>query len=88
MTKEELVTLAAAEAELSKRQVAAALGAIQDAIAEALARGEQVRLAGFGAFEVRQRGARKGRDFRGNVVEIPAAKRVVFRPFAALRRSV
>lgn len=88
MTKEGLVAAAAQKSGLPKKHVAAGLGAVLDAIVEALARGEVVKLPGFGTFEVRARAARKGRDFKGGVIEIPAGKRIVFRPFAGLRRAV
>jgi len=88
VTKEALVAAAAAKAGLPKKQVAAALGALLDSIAESLAAGEQVKLPGFGTFEIRQRAARKARDFRGGVIEIPPGRRIVFRPFAGLRRAV
>ena len=54
------------------------VGVILDEIAEALARGDRVELRGFGAFSVRHRKARKGRNPRtGESVEVPE-KRVPF----------
>ncbi|MGB9887623.1 MAG: HU family DNA-binding protein [Moorellales bacterium] len=88
MTKEDLISAAAHKSGLMKKQVAAGLGALMDAVAEALARGEEVRLQGFGTFRVRRAGPRKARDFKGGTVEIPAGPRIVFRPAAVLRRSV
>ena len=46
-------------------------GAIFDEIANALARGQRVELRGFGAFSVKQRGARVGRNPRtGDSVDV------------------
>ena len=43
-----------------------------DEITEALARGERVELRGFGAFSVKKRDARTGRNPRtGEAVEVP-----------------
>jgi integration host factor subunit beta len=47
------------------------VAAIFDEIANALARGQRVELRGFGAFSVKQRGARVGRNPRtGDSVDV------------------
>ena len=54
------------------------VGVILDEITDALARGDRVELRGFGAFSVREHGARKGRNPRtGEPVDV-ARKQVPY----------
>ncbi|HXO89680.1 MAG TPA: integration host factor subunit beta [Stellaceae bacterium] len=65
MTKSELVQkLAEANPHLYQRDVEVIVTAIFDEIAAALARGDRVELRGFGAFSVKRRDARVGRNPR------------------------
>ena len=65
MTKSELVQrLSEANPHLYQRDVEVIVTAIFDEIAAALARGDRVELRGFGAFSVKHRPARAGRNPR------------------------
>ncbi len=65
MTKSELITrLAEANPHLYQRDVERIVTTIFDEIAVALARGDRVELRGFGAFSVKHRPARAGRNPR------------------------
>lgn len=65
MTKSELIQrLAQRNPHLYQRDVERIVTTIFDEITEALARGDRVELRGFGAFSVKQRGARTGRNPR------------------------
>ena len=65
MIKSELIDkLAEANPHLYHRDVERVVNAILDEVTEALARGERVELRGFGAFSVRHRPARTGRNPR------------------------
>lgn len=65
MTKSELIArLAAANPHLRQRDVEQIVTTIFEEISAALARGDRVELRGFGAFSVKQRGARVGRNPR------------------------
>ena len=65
MTKSELIArLAEANPHLFHRDVERIVTTIFDEISEALARGDRVELRGFGAFSVKQRDARTGRNPR------------------------
>src|SRR5437764_5857863 len=79
MTKSELVQrLAEANPHLYQRDVEAIVTSIFDEIAAALARGDRVELRGFGAFSVKRRDARVGRNPRtGDSVQV-AEKHVPF----------
>ena len=72
MTKSELVQrLAEANPHLYQRDVEVIVTAIFDEIATALARGDRVELRGFGAFSVKRRDARVGRNPRtGDSVQV------------------
>jgi integration host factor subunit beta len=65
MTKSELIVkLAERNPHLFHRDVERIVTAIFDEISEALARGDRVELRGFGAFSIKQRDARTGRNPR------------------------
>lgn len=65
MIKSELVLkIAEQNPHLYQRDVETLVNAILDTIADALARGDRVELRGFGAFSVKRRDARRGRNPR------------------------
>ncbi|MGB0747471.1 MAG: integration host factor subunit beta [Magnetospiraceae bacterium] len=74
MTKSELIAqLAEASPHLFQRDVERIVTTIFDEIAAALARGDRVELRGFGAFSVKEREARTGRNPRtGDTVDVDA----------------
>ena len=73
MNKNELVSAVAEKAELSKQQAAQAVDALFEVIEGALAKGDDIRLVGFGTFSVSHRAASKGRNpSTGAEVDIPA----------------
>ncbi len=90
MNKAELINAVAEKAGLSKKDAEAAINTTLDVISQALAEGDKVQLVGFGAFEVRQRSARKGRNPHDpdKVIDIPATTVPVFKPGKALKDSV
>lgn len=65
MTKSELIArLAEANPHLFQRDVERIVSTIFDEITQALADGDRVELRGFGAFSVKTRGSRTGRNPR------------------------
>jgi len=65
MTKSELIArLSEANPHLYQRDIERIVTTIFDEIATALARGDRVELRGFGAFSVKRRDARQGRNPR------------------------
>jgi integration host factor subunit beta len=63
--KSELISkIAGANPHLFQRDVERIVNVVFDEIVEALARGQRVELRGFGAFTVKHRGARVGRNPR------------------------
>ena len=87
MTKSELVArLAAANPHLYQRDVERIVITIFEEIAAALARGDRVELRGFGAFSVKKRGARVGRNPRtGEAVDVIAKHIPYFKTGKELR---
>ena len=79
MTKFELISrLAAANPHLYQRDVERIVTTIFEEITSALSRGDRVELHGFGAFSVKQRNARVGRNPRTGESVSVAAKRVPY----------
>ena len=89
MNKAELVSAVAEKTGMSKKDSEKAVNAAFDTITEALAAGDKVQLVGFGAFEVKERGARIGRNPKTKEeIEIPATRVPVFKAGKALKDSV
>ena len=89
MNKAELISAAAEQAGLSKKDTEAVVNATLDTIASTLADGEEVRLVGFGTFEVKKREARTGRNPKTKEeIKIPATKVPAFKPGKALKDAV
>ncbi len=89
MNKSELIAAVAEGAGLSKKDSEKAVNSLVDVIEMALKAGDKVQLVGFGAFEVRARGARKGRNPRTKeVINIPASKVPVFKAGKAFKEAV
>ena len=89
MNKSELIAEVAAKAEITKKDADAAVTAVIDAITESLQKGDKVQLVGFGTFEVRERGARTGRDPSTNKeIQIPTSKAPAFKAGKALKDTV
>ncbi|MEE8188700.1 MAG: integration host factor subunit beta [Kiloniellales bacterium] len=79
MTKSELIQrIAEINPHLYHRDVERIVTTIFDEISEALGRGDRVELRGFGAFSVKRRDARIGRNPRTGAAVQVAAKRVPF----------
>jgi integration host factor subunit beta len=90
MIKSELVLkLAEQNPHLYQRDVENIVNAILDTIADALARGDRVELRGFGAFSVKKRDARTGRNPRtGASVSISEKVVPVFKTGKEMRQRL
>jgi DNA-binding protein HU-beta len=89
MNQAELIDTVATTADIKKTDASKVVQAVFEGISSALARGEEVRLSGFGIFEVAERAAREGRNPRtGEVVQIAASKAPKFKPAKQLRDLV
>lgn len=89
MNKADLIEAVADATDLNKAAAARAVEAVLNGITEALKKGEQVALVGFGTFEVRERAARTGRNPQtGATIDIKAAKAPAFKAGKALKDAV
>jgi len=90
MTKSELIAiLAEANPHLYQRDVERIVSTIFDEIGSALAKGDRVELRGFGAFSVKQRDARVGRNPRtGDAVKVDSKFIPFFKTGKQLREKL
>ena len=89
VNKTELIDAIAAAADLPKASAGRALDAVVDSISQALKKGDQVALVGFGTFSVKHRAARAGRNPQtGATIQISAANVPGFKAGKALKDAV
>ncbi len=86
MTKAELVEEIYQELGFSKTVSAEIVEKVFETLKETLARGEPIKISGFGRFVVRSKRARKGRNpHTGAEVLLEARRVVTFRPSQTLK---
>lgn len=89
MNKVELAEVIAEKARLTKKDAAVAVDVLFEAMGDALAKGEEVRIAGFGTVAVKERKPRQGvNPSTGEKMIIPAAKVVGFKAAKSLKDKV
>lgn len=89
MNKAELIDAIASAADINKSDAGRALDAFIDTVTEALRRGDQVSLVGFGTFAVKHRAGRDGRNPRtGETIKIEPSSVPGFKAGKALKDAV
>ena len=89
MNKTELIAAAAEKAGISKKDSEKVINAALDSITAALVAGDKVQIVGFGAFDVKERAARVGRNPQTKEeIEIPASKVPQFKAGKALKDAI
>ena len=89
MNKQDLIGSVADQGGLTKADASKAVEAVFDAITEALKKGDEVRLVGFGTFSVSQRKASTGRNPRtGETMAIKASSQPKFKAGKGLKDAV
>ncbi|XLP36169.1 HU family DNA-binding protein [Brevundimonas vesicularis] len=89
MTKTELIGLMAQAAGINREQARMALEAFTDNITNALTRGQDVRLIGFGTFVAADRKAGVARNPQtGEAIARPASRTARFRPGEGLKSAL
>ncbi len=89
LTKAELAERLFEHVGLNKREAKEFVDSFFDVMRDALARGEQVKLSGFGNFDLRQKNQRPGRNPKtGEEIPISARRVVTFRPGQKLKVRV
>lgn len=88
MNKQDLVGAIAGEVGVSRETAGALIDAFLGHMTTALARGEEVRLSGFGNFVVAERKASTGRNPRtGEPMDLPASRMPKFRVARGLKQA-
>jgi DNA-binding protein HU-beta len=89
VNKSELIDAVASAADISRTAAGRAVDGLTDAIGDALSKGDQVTLVGFGTFSVRERAERKGRNPQtGEEITIKAAKIPSFKAGKGLKDTI
>jgi integration host factor subunit alpha len=89
LTKADIADRLFNEVGLNKREAKEFVDAYFEIIREALERGENVKLSGFGNFQLREKNQRPGRNPKtGEEIPISARRVVTFRPGQKLRARV
>jgi len=89
VNKNDLVAAVARSTGLSKADCAKAVDSVFDSIADTLKAGQEVRIVGFGSFNVTHRKASQGRNPRtGEPIAIPASNQPKFKAGKGLKDAV
>ncbi len=89
LTKADIATRLFEEVGLNKREAKEFVDEFFEVIREALESGENVKLSGFGNFQLREKNERPGRNPKtGEEIPISARRVVTFRPGQKLRARV
>lgn len=89
MTKSELISAVAKKTGLKNTEATKAIEAFLYSVVSAVAKGEDVRLVGFGTFTLIKREARDGRNPRtGDAIKIPATQTPKFKPGKDFKEAV
>lgn len=89
MNKQELIEQIAKDADISKAAAAKVVNAFTDSVTNALKKGDNVTLIGFGTFTVTERAARTGRNPQtGKELKIAARKAPGFRAGKSLKDAL
>ena len=86
--KDELIHQIAAKAGMNLKETSKVIDAFTEVVREDVAKGHEVRLMGFGTWNLRDVAPRKVKSIRGgNQITIPARKRVGFSVGAVLSQA-
>ncbi|MCK5894794.1 MAG: integration host factor subunit alpha [Endozoicomonadaceae bacterium] len=89
LTKAEIVEYLRMELGLNKREAKDLVGQFFEEISKTLLANEQVKLSGFGNFELRDKGERPGRNPKtGEEISVTPRRVVTFKPSQKLRVRV
>ncbi len=89
LTKAQMADRLFEEVGLNKREAKEIVELFFDEVRESLEKNEQVKLSGFGNFDLREKGERPGRNPKtGEEIPITARRVVTFRPGQKLKARV
>jgi len=89
MIKADLVTKISQDLNIPKQEAEEGVNLFFDAIRDAILRGEEIEIRGFGSFRFRKRMSRSGRNPRtGEPVKVPPKKVLYFKPSKLLKEMI
>ncbi|MDH4271492.1 MAG: integration host factor subunit beta [Candidatus Aminicenantes bacterium] len=89
MIKADLITKIAREMDIPKQEAEEGVNLFFQSIKEAILRGEEIEIRGFGSFRFRKRTSRAGRNPRtGEPVKVPPKKVLYFKPSKLLKQML
>lgn len=89
MNRVEIEAKVSEELGMTQVEVAKVMNAILSTVSESLENGEDVRIVRFGSFKVSDRAPRVGKSpVDGSPMQIPAGRRVSFKPGKELKERV
>ncbi len=89
MTKADIVDALYEKVGFSKKEAADVVELVFDTLKTTLAKGQKIKISGFGNFVVREKHSRMGRNPQtGETIEISARRVLTFRPSQVLRAQV
>ena len=89
MNKSELIEALARDVDISHREAAAITNTVIDTMTEALAKGENIEIRGFGSFVVKKYGSYEGRNPKtGKKIKVKPKKLPFFKVGKDLREKV
>lgn len=89
LTKADIVERIYRDADFSKKEAVELIELIFNIIKDTLAKGEKVKISGFGNFSIRDKTSRTGRNPQtGKAMTIPARRVLTFKPSQVLKEDV
>ncbi|MBN1614066.1 MAG: integration host factor subunit alpha [Deltaproteobacteria bacterium] len=89
MTKIDIIQNVYEKLGFSKKDSARLVDSVFDIMKDCLARGEKIKISGFGNFVVKEKKARRGRNPQtGQEIEISARKVLTFKSSQVLRKAL
>lgn len=89
MIKADLINKLAKDMDITKQEAEKGVNIFFNTLKEAIKKGEEIELRGFGSFRIRKRGSRSGRNPRtGEPVKVPSKKVIYFKPSKILKQSI
>jgi integration host factor subunit beta len=89
MIKADLINKLSKDMNITKQEAENGVNIFFDTLKEAIKRGEEIELRGFGSFRIRKRDPRSGRNPRtGERVKVPAKKVIYFKPSKILKQMI
>ena len=89
MTKADIVDQVYVKTGLSKKESADIVEKVFELVKETVAKGEKIKIAGFGNFVVKEKSTRRGRNPQtGEEIEISSRRVLTFKPSQILKSAI